>query len=175
MLTSKITQISAALALTLLGAGAWAAPQAGDRTLTLSGSGSSDDSFDSTSFSVNGELGWFTSDSLEVGIRQSVNGSLVDGGDDIWNGATRGFADWHFGGPNPLQPYVGASIGGFYGENISDTFSAGPEIGLKYYVKDKTFIELGAEYQFLFEETDDIDSNFDDGAFLYTLGIGYNF
>lgn len=175
MYTSKSKEVFAALVLALLATSSWAAPDAGDRVLTLSGSGSSDNSFDSTSFSVNGELGWFMNSATELGVRQSVNGTLLDDVDDIWNGATRLYADWHFGGRNPFQPYIGVSIGGFYGENINDTFSAGPELGMKYYVKDKTFIEFTAEYQFLFEDTDEIDSNFDDGAFLYSLGIGYNF
>jgi hypothetical protein len=43
------------------------------------------------------------------------------------------------------------------------------------HVKDKTFIELQVEYQFLFDDADQIDDRFDDGAFFYTLGIGYNF
>lgn len=173
--TSKITTVFAALVLTLTGASAWAAPQAGERSVTLSGSGSSDNSFDTNTFSASGELGWWASDSLEWGVRQSVSVVALDDADDSWNGGTRVFADWHFGGPNPFQPFVGVSGGGFYGDNVKDTFAAGPEVGFKYFVKDKTFVELQAEYQFLFEDADEIDNQFDDGAFFYTLGIGYNF
>lgn len=173
--TSKIAPVFAALVLALLGTSAWAAPQKGDRTFTLSGTGSSDNSFDSNTFGASAELGWFLSDSLEAGARQSVNVLAQDHGDDSWSGATRGFADWHFGGSNPFQPFLGVSAGGIYGDNVKETFSAGPEVGMKYYVKDKTFIELQAEYQFLFESANDIDNQFDDGAFFYTLGIGYNF
>ena len=173
--SSKITSVCAAVVLSVVGTSAWAAPQSGDRTLTLAGSGTSDNNFDGNNFSVNGELGWFINDTMEAGIRQTVNASLNDDAEDFWSGATRGYLDWHFGGSNPLQPFVGVSLGGFYGENINDTFAAGPEVGMKYYVKDKTFIELTAEYQFFFEDTDEIDSSFDDGAFIYGLGIGYNF
>lgn len=172
--TSKITTVFAALVLTALGAGAWAAPDAGDRTLTLSGTGSSDNDFDSNTFGLAGELGWFMSQSLETGVRQSISLNDRPGGSD-WSGGTRVFANWHFGGQNAFQPFAGISLGGFYGEQVTDTFAGGPELGMKYYVKDKTFIEFQAEYQFLFESADDIDDRFDDGAFLYTLGIGYNF
>lgn len=172
--TSKISSVFAVLVLAL-GGNAWAAPDSGDRSFTLSGTGSSDNDFDSNNFGISGELGWFLSDSLEAGVRQSINLAARDDAADDWSGGTRAFADWHFGGPNPFQPFVGLSAGGFYGEHVKDTFAAGPEVGLKYYVKDKTFIELQAEYQFLFSDTDDIDDRFDDGAFLYTLGIGYNF
>ena len=173
--TSKITTVFAALVFTLVGASAWAAPESGDRTLTLSGTGSSDNDFDTNNFGMTGELGWFLNDSLETGVRQSVNVIARDDAADDWSGGTRIFANWHFGGRNAFQPFVGLSGGGFYGEHVKDTFAAGPELGMKYYVKDKTFIELQVEYQFLFEDADEIDDRFDDGAFFYTLGIGYNF
>lgn len=173
--TSKISAVLAALVLALLGTSAWAGPQAGDRVLTLSGTGGSDNDFDNSNFGISGELGYFLSDSLEAGIRQSVNASIVDNADNVWAGSTRGFADWHFGGPNPLQPFVGVNLGGIYGDSVKETWAAGPEIGMKYYVKDKTFIQLAAEYQFFFQSASDVNDQFDDGAFFYTLGIGYNF
>lgn len=172
--TSKITTVFAVLVLTLT-TGAWAAPQQGDRTLTLSGSGSSDNDFDSNSFALAGELGWFATDAFEWGVRQTVNLIARDDAADDWSGGTRIFGDWHFGGSNAFQPFVGVSVGGFYGEHVKDTFAAGPELGMKYYVKDDTFIELQAEYQFLFEDADEVDDRFDDGAFLYSLGIGFSF
>lgn len=152
----------------------YAGPEAGDRSFILSGNGTSDDSFDNNSFGVSGSMGWFTSDNLELGIRQSINGALIDDGDDNWAGSTRGFADYHFGN-GTVVPFVGANIGGIYGENVSDTGTAGLEAGMKFYVKEKTFISLMGEYQFLFEDADDIDSQFDDGAFFYNLGVGFNF
>ena len=153
---------------------AQAGQEAGDRSFTLSGSGTSDDSFDNNNFGVSGSMGWFTSDYLEVGVRQSINGSLIDDGDDSWAGSTRVFADYHFGNDG-VVPFVGANIGGIYGEDVSDTGTAGLEAGLKFYVKEKTFISLMGEYQFLFEDGDDIDDQFDDGAFFYNLGVGFNF
>lgn len=174
MTTRKITTALAGLALTA-GATTWAAPESGDRTFTLSGTGTSDNDFDSNTFGVTAELGWFLNDRVEAGARQTINLIARDDDDDDWSGATRAFADWHFGGPNAFQPFVGVNVGGIYGESVKDSFTAGPEVGFKYYVKDKTFIELQAEYQFLFEDADEIDDEFDDGAFFYTLGIGYNF
>ena len=44
-----------------------AGPEAGDRSLTLSGSGTSDDSFDENNFGISGSMGWFTSDNLSYG------------------------------------------------------------------------------------------------------------
>ena len=143
--------------------------------MSLSGSGSSDNDFDSNAFNLAGELGWFATDSFEWGVRQTVSLIARDDAADDWSGGPRIFADWHFGGQSAFQPFVGVSVGGFYGEHVKDTFAAGPELGMKYYVKQDVFIELQAEYQFLFEDADEVDDRFDDGVFLYSLGIGYNF
>jgi len=36
-------------------------------------------------------------------------------------------------------------------------------------------VALQVEYDLLFNDTTDIDNRFDDGAFFYTLGVGFNF
>ena len=38
-----------------------------------------------------------------------------------------------------------------------------------------TFLMGMAEYQVFFESSDDINNNFDDAAFVYTVGMGFNF
>lgn len=174
MTTRSILRAATIVACSALAGAAWAGPQAGDRTFSLSGTGSSDDSFDATVLGASGELGWFVNDRLEAGVRQNLNILSFDEADDAWSGSTRAFADYHFG-DGALRPYLGANIGGIYGEDVNDTLAAGPEAGMKYYVKESTFIEVQAEYQFLFDDTDEIDERFDDGAFIYTLGVGFNF
>jgi hypothetical protein len=151
-----------------------AAPEAGDNEVVLAGNGTSDQDFDTNAFGLSGHYGWYLSDSFELGIRQSLSGVSVDDGDDTWAGSTRVFADYHFGRGTVL-PFVGANIGGIYGEGVNDTGAAGVEAGLKWFVKEETFIMFMAEYQFLFEDADDIDDTFDDGAFSYTVGVGFTF
>ena len=119
-------------------------------------------------------MGWFLTNEFELGIRQSVNVLALENADDRWSGATRGFADYHFG-QGSVVPYLGANLGSVYGEDVHDTGAAGLEGGLKFYVKDKTFIALQVEYDWLFDNSDDIDNQFDDGAYFYTLGVGFNF
>ena len=54
--------------------------------------------------------------------------------------------------------------------------SSDPEAGLKYYVKDETFLYGRVAYQFITEDADDADDqSFDDGTFEYVIGIGFNF
>lgn len=153
---------------------ALAAPEAGDRSFTLSGTGASDQDFDGNAFGVSAEVGQYHDEHLLYGIRQSVNGTAGDEVRDAYNGSTRLFVDYHFGSGD-FRPYVGANIGGIYGKTVKETGTAGIDLGFKYFVKEKTFISFGTEYQFLFDSGDDIDNTYDDGAFFYTLGIGFNF
>jgi len=152
-------------------------PEAGDREFTLSGTGASDKDFDNSSVGVSADLGWFLSEPLSVGVRQSINYADIQGesaSDDFWNGSTRGYVDWHFG-DGRARPFIGASLGAIYGDGVEDTGVAGLEVGLKYYVLPKTFILGRAEYQFLFEDSDDAENNFNDGSWAYLLGLGFNF
>ncbi|MFV8818998.1 hypothetical protein [Haliea sp. E17] len=128
---------TALLPMTLLAAG----PAEGDREFSLSGTGTSDKNFDNNALGFSGDLGWYLSDPLSLGLRQSI--VIAEGeGDDFWNGSTRGYVNYHFLSGN-ARPFVGASLGGVYGEGIKDS--------------------------------SDADDAFDDGAWAYVLGIGFNF
>ncbi len=175
-----IRQIALCCTLSLLpvfAMGQSVGPASGEREITLSGSGGSDRNFDSGSFSISGDYGWYTNNNMLIGIRQSVqhqNIEDVNFRNDIWNGSTRGFVDWHFG-DSAMRPFLGASLGAVYGDTIDTSAFGGLEVGLKYYVLPKTFIMGRAEYQWFFDDTDDINSSFDSGAWVYTVGMGYNF
>lgn len=168
----KRTMLLAVLGLTAP-AVALAVPSEGSREFTIAGSGTSDSDFDSTTFGATAAYGVFISDATEVGVRQTITVANSDD-DDSWNGATRIYGDYHFG-TGPWQPYLGASVGGIYGEDTEEAFTAGPEAGVKYYVKDAAFVFGQAEYQFRFDEVDEADDAFDDGAYFYTVGAGFNF
>jgi hypothetical protein len=82
--------------------------------------------------------------------------------------------DYHFG-QGRLRPFIGANIGLVYGEDVDTTGIAGPDLGLKYCAKPVTSVYAQTEYQFLPEDTDDVGSNHDDGSFVPTVDIGFNF
>jgi len=151
-----------------------AGPVAGDREFSISGTGTSDKKFDNNSAGVSGDLGWYTSDKLSLGIRQSVSYAGGDNSNDVWTGSTRGYADYNFLDGN-ARPFVGASLGGVYGDGVNESAFAGLELGMKYYVLDKTYILGRAEYQFFFQDSNNADDAFDDGAWAYVLGVGFNF
>ena len=141
--------------------------------LTLAGAGSSDPDLDAAQLSGDAGLG-FVLGPVVVGGRQSVTyiGSLAEEADDdaVWGGSTRGFLDFQFK-LGPVAPFVGATAGYAYGDFVEDQFIAGPEAGLKFYLSD-TFIFLRAEYQIFFEDNDDAVGAFDDGQWVFALGIG---
>ena len=148
-------------------------PYQGAWEFLLGGSGTSGQDFDTNTASVDVTLGYYLTDTIEVGVRQNVNVAATDE-DSSWNGATTGFVDYVFDF-DAFRPFVGVSIGYLYGEDTNETFIGGPEAGIKYYVKDDAFIFGRVNYDFLFESGDEIDDNFEDGRFVYTVGLGINF
>jgi outer membrane protein W len=168
-----------ALGLALLPAAAAQAQRAdsdygfdpGNWELTIAGSGSNDNSFTATQFNVQGSLGYFFTDALEVGVRQDVGYSDLAG--SSWLGSTDLFADWHFD-LGQWQPFVGANVGYLYGDGVNDTWFAAPEAGVKYFLNNTTFIQVRAEYQFLFDSGSS-DNGFNDGRFVYSLALGVKF
>lgn len=145
--------------------------EAGDMEMTLSGNGSSDNDFDTTTSSVEAGLGYFMTGNLEAVVRQGI--SLVDRpGNNLWNGSTRLGVDYHID-LQMWQPFLGGSIGAIYGDGVKDQFIAGPEIGVKAFVNTTTFILAAVEYQFLFDDSDEVDDQFNDGRYVYNLGLGF--
>lgn len=147
--------------------------EAGDKELTLGGSGSSDESFDGTVFNIEASLGYFLTSGVETILRQGVAYADLPRG-DTWNASTRVSLVYNFG-MGGWYPYLGANIGYLYGDTVREQFIAGPEAGVKFFVNDTTFILTGLEYQVLSKNAKDLDDNFDDGRFVYTVGVGFTF
>ena len=143
----------------------------GDWTLTFGGSGASDKDFDSNVMSLNGGLGFFFTQNAAVVLRQEVNVS-DNTNDRAWSGSTRVAGDYHFGNGS-FRPYIGANIGYLYGDGVEEQFIAGPELGLKAFITPKAFVYVNAEYQILFDDADQVDDNYEDGRFVYSLGLGF--
>lgn len=148
-------------------------PDAGDWELTLTGSGSNDNNFDAGGFGASGSIGYFLTDRTEVFVRQTLNLADSEDADDSMLGSTRVGLDYHV----PIgrfYPFVGVNLGGVYGDEIEETFAAAPEVGVKYYALEKTFLFALAEYQFFFDNASSADEAFDDGLFVYSVGVGFH-
>ncbi|HSI10245.1 MAG: hypothetical protein ACAH89_08735 [Rariglobus sp.] len=149
-------------------------PGQGDWEFTVGGAGSSDQDFDNSLGGVSGSVGYFLSDTLEVALRQTISFSDNSGSGADYDGSTFVALDHHFG-TERLRPFVGVNAGRLYGDTTNNTWAAGIEGGLKYYLKTDTFLYGIVNYAWAFEEADNPSDNFDDGAFLWSLGVGFSF
>ncbi|TVP59241.1 MAG: hypothetical protein EA349_03410 [Halomonadaceae bacterium] len=155
-------------------------PEVGDQEFSISGSGTNDRRFNNGSFSVVGDWGWYQWDNMVWGVRQSINYASIEGegiSDDFWNGSTRGYLNYQLLDQlvgQQLRPFVGASLGFIYGDAVNDGGFGGLELGVRYYVLEKTYILGRVDYQFFFSSGDS-DDGFRNGAFNHTVGIGYHF
>jgi hypothetical protein len=149
--------------------------RAGEHEFTLGGGGATNKDFDESFGGVNFSYGWYTSPTQEFVLRQSINYSNPSNGGQAWNGSTRFAFDQHFAARGALRPFIGANIGGVYGDSVRDTFAAGLEGGAKFYVQPRTFIYAMAEYGWFFRRARHLDDRFNDGQFNWGLGVGFNF
>lgn len=150
-------------------------PEAGDVEFTLGANGNNDNEFDSGGFSGATSLGYFFNEHVELGLRHSMSFFDADDVDATFAATTRAFGDFHFD-LDRFQPFLGANIGIRYGNGeIDETGTIAPEAGLKFFALENAFVLAMAEYQWFFNEVDDLDDTADDGQFVYTLGLGFNF
>lgn len=159
----RYAMILSALAVMLVPTVSQAQFKDGDWELTLSGAGSNDQDFRTGSASINGSVGYFLSKELELSVRQGV--VWGDGG-SAWTGDSRFAVDYHIALNDRWVPFIGANIGYQYGDSIDDSWIAGPEAGVKFFLNSTTFVQVLASYEF------DLNNGIDDGAFFYGLGIG---
>ncbi len=149
-------------------------PSEGQWEFTLGGGGTSDNNLNTGDFRTDAELGYYFSENWEASLRQGITYNDDNNGTDL-SGTTRGALDYNFD-LGRWRPFLGVNLGYVYGDNVKDTFAGGPEAGVKWYAKEETFIYARAEYQFLFQHLDNADDNdIEDGQFLYTVGVGFNF
>ena len=148
---------------------------AGEREFTLGGSGATNKEFDESFGGVNFSYGWYSTDTQQWVIRQSINYSNPSVGGQAWNGATRLAFDQHLTAYGAVRPFVGVNVGGVYGDRVRDTFSAGLEAGAKFYVQPRTFIYAMVEYGWFFRHARNVDDTFSDGQFNWSVGVGFNF
>ncbi len=148
---------------------------AGLREFTLGGSGSSNKTMDNSFGTLDFSFGSFTSPRSEWVLRQSASYSNPDNGDNGWIGSTRLAYDWHFNSDAPVRPLLGVNAGRIYGNNVTDTWTAGLEGGAKIFMKAQTFVYVLGSYDWLFDRGSQIDDRFSDGRFGWSVGVGYQF
>lgn len=142
---------------------------------TLGGGGATNRDFDDSAGSIDFSYGNFLSPNSAIVLRQSLTYVNPDVGGSNWNGATRLAYDYHFSSDGAVRPFVGVSGGRIYGDNVHDSWTAGLEVGSKFFVQPRTFIYLMGSYDWLFDRGHQLDDRFDDGRVAWNVGIGYQF
>lgn len=144
-----------------------AGPRAGNWEATLTGSGQSDYKFKENSLGLSGSLGYFFTKNWLVSLKQSANAN--DTGDStLLNGRSVLQAAYQFD-LDRWQPYIGMNVGGYYGAGIEDDAAFGPEVGIKYYVNESTFLYGNMAYEVPFDDC------CKGGIVPYAVGVGFNF
>jgi hypothetical protein len=166
----KWTMVSVVAIALVLPTLALAQPEAGNWELTLAGRGSNDDDFDDGAFLIGAKVGYFYTKEIEIFLRQDIDILYNQGGDAGFFTAVG--VDYHFD-LDQWQPFVGAQIGMFYGDDtiVEDTGAFGPEIGVKYFVNNTTFIYGEVGWIWFFDESESGDE--DDSRWTYAVGIGF--
>lgn len=155
-----------------LGGAAYALPTQGSSEVTFSGVGQSDQEFDNGTFAFEGSYGYYYTERVMFSLRQRLGG-IGDGED--WNGSTLAAVDYHFT-DTEWRPFLGINAGVSYGGDfVGDSFAAGAQAGLKYYIKEDAFFFMRADYTYTFDDAGDADDAWDQGSFGYAFGIGLNF
>lgn len=140
-------------------------PRAGAWEFTLGGSGLSNKDMDSSAGGVAASVGLYLNDTLLLAVRQNVNYINSSGADSSFISSTRIALDQHILASGRLRPFVGVNFGGVYGEDVTNTFVAGIEAGVKFYVQERTFLYGIADYAWAFRDSDAATDNFNDGGF----------
>jgi hypothetical protein len=144
-----------------------------DWELTLAGSARNDADFSQASIGKSGSLGYFATHNLEFSLRDTIT-YTDEGRSTLTDVRVATAVDWHFplGQSHRFIPFIGATLGYQFGNGVLDTWYAGPEAGIKYFLNNDTFLFARAEYDIFFDTTGDSSS---DSQFVYQFGLGFRF
>lgn len=158
---------------------------AGNKDLQLNVSFFHASDSDSGTLTGDGSVGYFLSDTFEVGFRQAIASTFIEDGSDVWLATTAPFLRYNFNYDRDQQviPYIGAFLGGVWNdEDITGTL--GPEAGLRFFAGENVYFSTQYRYEWFFDDleldsgtiNDDfeiVEENSSDGNHIATVGIGY--
>ena len=158
----------------LLGNGA-ARALPGDGASELLASGGFFHTQDSDFGNLNFDLsyGYYLTPGWQLGIRQALNYNFIDDATDFWVATTTPFIVYNFRLTNIIVPYLGAFIGLAWNDRDQEGV-VGPQAGVKFYVHDNVFLNLGYRYEFFFNKFEAVDDNADQGNHVGNIGIGFH-
>jgi hypothetical protein len=158
--------------LGLGGGKAQAAPEQGASELLVSGGFFHAEGSDSGNLNADLSYGFYLTPGWQVGLRQALNYNFIDDARDFWVATTSPFINYHFRLTPIVVPYLGAFMGLVW--NDRDTSgTVGPQAGIKFFVHERTFLNLGYRYEWFFDHIDTIDDNTSRGNHVFNIGVGF--
>jgi hypothetical protein len=149
-----------------------AAPVDGDNEVLASGGFFHQQDADTGNFNVDLQYGYYLTPGWEIGLRQALNYNFIDDARDIWQASTTPFLHYNFRITDVLVPYLGL-FGGIVWNDDDITGTIGPSAGLKLFVADQTFINLGYRYEWFFDSFRGASNNRSDGNHVGNIGVGF--
>ncbi len=149
-----------------------ALPLDGDSEIQISGGFSHAQGSDTGNFNGEFNYGYYLSPGWELGFRQGVDYNFVDDGSDAWHATTTPFIHYNFRVTDVLVPYLGI-FGGVVWNDRDVTGTTGPAAGLKLFVAEQTFLNIGYRYEWFFKSFEAARDNRTHGNHVANIGLGY--
>jgi len=147
-------------------------PVGGDSEVLVSGGASHSQGSDFGNFNADLSYGYYLSPGWEIGFRQAVDYNFINHAPDAWQATTTPFLLYNFRITNILVPYLGIH-GGIVWNDRDITGTMGPSAGLKLFVADQTFVNIGYRYSWFFHSFEAARDNRTHGNHVVNIGLGY--
>ena len=149
-----------------------AAPRQGASEVQVSGGLFHAQDSDVGNLNLDLSYGYYLTPGWQLGFRQALNYVFVDDGSDSWIATTTPFLNYHFRVTDIIVPYLGAFIGAAWNDR-DVTGTLGPQVGVKFFVHEQAFLNLGYRYEWFWDKFERINNNADNGNHVFNIGIGF--
>jgi hypothetical protein len=149
-----------------------AAPVAGDNEVEVSGGAFHAQGSNTGSFNADFHYGYYLSPGWEVGLRQAVNYNFLHHQRDFWLATTTPFLIYNFRFSEKFIPYLGGDLGLVWNDR-KVTGTLGPNTGLKIFLSDQTYLNLGYRYEWFFSRIRDVENHANNGNHVANIGLGF--
>ena len=116
--------------------------------------------------------GYYLTPGWQIGLRQAVNYSFIDDARDAWFATTTPFINYHFRLTENILPFLGGFIGAVWNDRDA-TGTLGPNVGIKFFLADQTFLGIRYRYEWFFDSLRGVGRNADNGNHVFNIGIGF--
>jgi opacity protein-like surface antigen len=149
-----------------------AAPVAGDNEIEAAGGAFHNQGTSSGNFNLDLHYGYYLTPGWEVGLRHGLNYNFIHHGRDSWTNTDTPFLIYNFNFNDKFIPYLGGDIGIVWNDR-DITGTLGPNAGLKIFLADQTFLNLGYRYEWFFHRIEDVPNHTNNGNHVANIGIGF--